>query len=272
MINIIAEIGINHNGDIEICKKLMMLAKVAGCDFAKLQKRTPNLCVPESQKSLPKETPWGKMTYLQYKERIEFNESQIAELFDFAEKIGIKLFASVWDIPSVDIISKFTKVGKIPSALVTNKELCVYARSKFETLMVSTGMCTEDEVFSLIDIKPDVVFHTNSEYPSKPETLNLNYITYLKKTFQQAKIGYSGHEESIYPTIAAVALGAEVVERHITLDTNMWGSDHKASLTSGDLLRLVKGSIEAAKATKFPSGPRILFEGELSKRKSLRGV
>lgn len=272
MVTIIAEIGINHNGDIELCKNLMMLAKVAGCKFAKLQKRTPSLCVPDKQKNILKDTPWGKMTYLEYKERIEFNDAQIAELFDFAKQIDIGLFASVWDLPSVDLMCKYSKIGKIPSALVTNKKLCAYARSKFETLMISTGMCTEDEVLSLKEFNPNIVFHTNSQYPSELDSLNLKYMHHLKRNFPKAKVGYSGHEQSIFPTIGAVAMGAEIIERHITLDKNMWGSDHNASLTPDELFLLVKACIEVDKAIQFPAGPRKLFDGELVKRKSLRGV
>lgn len=272
MVAIIAEIGINHNGDIDLCKKLIMLAKIAGCQYAKLQKRTPSICVPDAQKELVKDTPWGKMTYLQYKERIEFTESQIEELFIFAKEVGIKLFASVWDVPSIDIMCKYTKIGKIPSALVTNEKLCNYAREKFETLMISTGMCTEEEVLSLVKFKPNIVFHTNSQYPSSPNSLNLNYIKHLCEIFPEAEIGYSGHEETIYPTIAAVAMGAKIVERHITLDRNMWGSDHKASLIPEELFQLVKACSEIDQATQYPPGPRKLFDGELEKRKSLRGV
>ena len=146
MVKIIAEIGINHNGSIEICKKMMLLARYSGVDYVKIQKRTPELCVPEDQKNKEKDTPWGKMTYLEYKERIEFNEEQIKELYEYAHEIGVEFFASVWDIPSVDLMCKYTKIGKIPSALVTDLELCKYAREKFELFMISTGMSTEEEI------------------------------------------------------------------------------------------------------------------------------
>jgi N-acetylneuraminate synthase len=124
MVKIIAEIGINHNGSVESCKRMMYLAKLSGVDYVKIQKRTPELCVPEEQKNKEKDTPWGKMTYLEYKERIEFNEEQIAELFAYAQEIDVTFFASVWDIPSVDIMSKYTTIGKIPSALINDLELC----------------------------------------------------------------------------------------------------------------------------------------------------
>ena len=173
---------------------------------------------------------------------------------------------------SVDLMCRYTKIGKIPSALVTDKELCVYARKKFKTLMISTGMCTEDEVLACVRYKPDVVFHTNSQYPSDVECLNLKYILHLQEIFPEATIGYSGHESTIYPTLAAVALGAKMIERHITIDRKMWGSDHESSLMPHDLFRLVNGCREIEWAIRYKSGPRILFEGELEKRKSLRGV
>ena len=167
MVKIIAEIGINHNGSLETCKKMMLLAKYAGCDYVKIQKRTPSLCVPEDQKNKIKETPWGTMTYLEYKERIEFNENQIKELFDYASEINIEFFASVWDIPSVDLMAKYTKIGKIPSALITDLELCKYAREKFDTFMISTGMSTEEEIETVISISnPDIIMNTNSFYPA----------------------------------------------------------------------------------------------------------
>ena len=182
MVKIIAEIGINHNGDIERCKKMMRLAKDAGVDYVKIQKRTPELCVPEEQKSKMKDTPWGRMTYLEYKYKIEFNEEQISELFDYAKSIGVEFFASVWDIPSDDLMCKYTNVGKIPSALITDLELCRYARSKFDLFIISTGMSTEEEIDACVEVcDPDVIMHTNSCYPAIYEELNLNYISWCKR-------------------------------------------------------------------------------------------
>jgi N-acetylneuraminate synthase len=164
MVKIIAEIGINHNGSVEICKKMMLLAKFAGVDYVKIQKRTPDLCVPEDQKMKLKDTPWGQMTYLEYKERIEFNESQIEELFKYAKEIDVNFFASVWDIPSVDLMCKYTDIGKIPSALITDLELCSYARKKFKLFMISTGMSTEEEIEECIKVcDPDIIMHTNND-------------------------------------------------------------------------------------------------------------
>ena len=146
MVHIIAEIGINHNGDIETAKQLILLAKVAGCDYVKIQKRNPDKCVPERQKNKMRDTPWGKMKYIDYKKKIEFSVEEINELYEYSKTNGIEFFSSVWDFDSVDVMSSITQIGKIPSALLTNLELCRYAREKFTFLIVSTGMSSEEEI------------------------------------------------------------------------------------------------------------------------------
>lgn len=270
-IKIIAEIGINHNGDMELAKQLILLAKVSGCDYAKIQKREPDVCVPEHQKTVMRDTPWGRMTYLEYKKRVEFTEEQIVELLEYSNNLGINFFASVWDCPSVDLMAKYTKIGKIPSALITDLKLCSYAREKFETLIVSTGMSSENEIKACIAVcNPNVVMHTNSTYPCPVEDLNLNYIRYLKSEYQDRQIGYSGHEYGLVTTFGAVAIGAEWVERHITIDRNMWGSDQKSSIEPSGLIKLVKGIRDLEKAMAYKPGPRIEFPKEASKKKSLR--
>lgn len=272
-IKVIAEIGINHNGSIDLCKQLMLFAKVAGCDYAKIQKREPDICVPENQKSKMRDTPWGKMTYLEYKKRIEFSEEQLKELYEYANQIGIEFFASVWDLPSVDVMAKFTKIGKIGSASITDLELCKYAREKFDYLIVSTGMSTEEEIEKCIEVcNPDVIMHTNSTYPCPVEELNLNYIHHLKNKWSEKEIGYSGHEYGLVTTFAAVAMGATWIERHITLDRSMWGSDHSSSIEPSGVIKLVKGIRDIEKATQTPIGERVLLQGELAKRDSLRKV
>jgi N-acetylneuraminate synthase len=271
MVKIIGEIGINHNGSINLCKKLILICKKNGCDYVKIQKRNPNICVPEHQKNIIRETPWGKMTYLDYKIKLEFNEEQIIDLVDFSQENNINFFASVWDKDSVDLMSKYTKIGKIPSALINNLELCSYARDKFETLIISTGMSNEQEIEDCINSSnPDVIMHTNSTYPCPVEELNLNYIHWLKNKYANKEIGYSGHESGLITTFAAVAMGANWIERHITLDKNMWGSDQKSSIEPDELEKLVKGIREIEQATKYPIDKRIEFEGELIKKKTLR--
>jgi N-acetylneuraminate synthase len=274
MVKIIAEIGINHNGDIERCKKMMRLAKDAGVDYVKIQKRTPELCVPEEQKSKMKDTPWGRMTYLEYKYKIEFNEEQISELFDYAKSIGVEFFASVWDIPSVDLMCKYKNVGKIPSALITDLELCRYARSKFDLFIISTGMSTEEEIDTCVEVcDPDVIMHTNSCYPAIYEELNLNYISWLRAKYPEKSMGYSGHEFGLVTSFSSIPLMGKngFIERHITDDRNSWGSDQSSSVEIvPGLFKLVRGIRDIEKAIYYPPGPRILFDNELKKKETLR--
>ena len=269
--NVIAEIGINHNGSVEVCKQLIDIASVAGCQFVKIQKRTPDICVPESQKYKIRSTPWGDMTYIDYKKIIEFNETQIENLNTYADSKNISFFASVWDKPSVDIMAKYTNIAKIASASITDLDLCKYAREKFQTLIISTGMSTEEEIDMCISrCNPNVIMHTNSTYPSPIEELNLNYINWLKNKWKEKEIGYSGHEYGLVTTFAAVALGATWIERHITLNHNMWGSDHLSSLEPSGLFKLTKGIRDIENSTKYKPYPRTLSETELEKQQSLR--
>jgi N-acetylneuraminate synthase len=269
--NIIAEIGINHNGSIEICKQLIDIAAVSGCNFVKIQKRTPEICVPEEQKSKIRKTPWGEMTYLDYKKKIEFNENEIVTLKKYSDEKNITFFASVWDKPSVDLMAKYSNITKIPSALITDLDLCRYARSKFNKLIISTGMSTEEEIEKCIDeCSPDIIMHTNSTYPCPVEELNLNYIIWLKNKWHEKEIGYSGHEYGLVTTFAAVALGATWIERHITLNHSMWGSDHLSSLEPAGFFKLVKGVRDIEQSMKYKIDARKLFDGEKGKKESLR--
>jgi N-acetylneuraminate synthase len=272
MVKIISEIGINHNGSMDICKKMILLSKVAGADYVKIQKRNPDVCIPEDQKNKMRKTPWGTMTYLEYKKHIEFNEEQIKELVDFSNELNITFFASVWDLDSVKIMSKYTKIAKIGSASINDLELCKATRQAFDFVIISTGMSTEEEIEAAVEAsKPDVIMHTNSTYPCPPEDLNLNYIKYLQEKWgNQAEIGYSGHEYGLVTTYAAVAIGSSWIERHITLDRNMWGSDHSSSIEPDGLIKLVKGIRSIEKATQYEPGPRKQFKGENAKKESLR--
>ena len=274
MVKIISEIGINHNGSIKICKELIKISKELGCDYVKIQKRNPDKCVPDEQKNILRKTPWGEIKYIDYKWKLEFSEDQIKDLVDYSKSIGIDFFASIWDIDSIILMSKYTNIGKIPSALITDLELCKKAREFFEILIISTGMSSEEEIEKCIEIcKPDVIMHTNSTYPCPVEELNLNYIYHLKNKWgKYAEIGYSGHEYGLVTTFAAVAIGAKWIERHITLDRNMWGSDQLSSIEPIGLSKLVKGIRDIEKAFQYEVGPRIEFEGELIKKKSLRGT
>jgi len=271
MVKIIAEIGINHNGSLEECKKMMMLSKVSGCDYAKIQKRNPDMCVPEHQKSVMRQTPWGEMTYLEYKYKLEFTEEQIKELIEYSKEIGIEFFASVWDLDSVAIMAKYTRIVKIGSPVINDLELLKATREAFDFVIMSTGMSTEEEIERAVEVgKPDVIMHTNSTYPCPPEDLNLRYIEHLRSKYGKAEIGYSGHEYGLVTTYAAVAMGATWVERHITMNQESWGSDQKASIEPSGLFKLVKGIRAIEQATKYPPGPRKQFEGENYKKQSLR--
>ena len=268
-VKIIGEIGINHNGDLKLCKKLIDSAVLAGCDYVKFQKRNPDVCVPEEQKSKPKSTPWGDMTYLEYKYKVEFGKEEYDEIDRYCREKGIGWFASVWDKDSVDFMANYGSITKIPSALITNKELVQYAREKFDYLIISTGMSTEDEVEEAVMISnPDVIMHTNSTYPSPIEELNLEYIHWLKK--YGVEVGYSGHEYGLVTTFATIPMGVTWIERHITLDRTLWGSDQIASVEPAGLMKLVKGVRDIEKSLGG-YGPRVLLNSELSKRESLRG-
>ncbi len=272
MVKIISEIGINHNGSMDLCKQLIMLSKVAGVDYVKIQKRNPDVCVPEAQKSKRRNTPWGEMSYLEYKHRMEFTETQIQELCDYSKNLGVEFFASVWDTDSARFMAKYTRTAKLGSASITDHELCRLTRELFDVVIISTGMSTEEEIEKAVEAaKPDVIMHTNSTYPCPVEDLNLRYIEHLKKKYgDTAEIGYSGHEFGLVSTFAAVAMGSTWVERHVTLDRNMWGSDQSSSIEPSGLIKLVKGIRDIEKATQYEPGPRKQFPGENSKRESLR--
>ena len=266
---IIAEGGINHNGDMSVARGLIDAAVVAGCDYIKWQKRNPDLCVPEHQKDKRKSTPWGEMSYLDYKKKIEFGRKEYDEIFDYCEG-RVNCFASVWDKDSVDFMAPYTEIAKIPSALITDIELCSYARENFHTLIISTGMSTEEEIVKCVEAcRPDVIMHTNSTYPSPVNELNLNYIHHLKSRWSSAEIGYSGHEYGLVTTFAAVAMGVRWVERHLTLDRTMWGSDHLASVEPQGFIKLVKG-IRDIESSLGVGGPRKVTGGEKLKQESLR--
>jgi len=267
---IIAEIGINHNGSVDIAKKLIDAAALSGCDYVKFQKRTPDICVPESQKQKIRSTPWGEMPYIDYKKKIEFEHEEYDTLMRYSKEKGVGCFSSVWDKPSVDFMTQYTNIGKVGSASITDLDLCRYAREKFDFLIISTGMSVEEEVEKCMEAcMPDVVMHTNSSYPSSVKELNLNYILWLKEKYPNCHIGYSGHEYGLVTTFAAVAMGANWIERHVTLDRTMWGSDQLASIEPHGLMKLVKG-IRDIEHARGDGGPRVLLKSEKLKRESLR--
>jgi N-acetylneuraminate synthase len=240
---VIAEIGINHNGDIDIAKRLIDAAVFAGCDAVKFQKRTPEICVPPEQRDVVRETPWGLVTYLEYRRRIEFGRDEYAEIDRHCKERDITWFASCWDEPSVDFIEQFDPACyKIASASLTDDTLLRYTDAKGRPVILSTGMSTMDEIrhaVSLLDRDRLLIAHSTSSYPCKPEELNLRMIQTLREEFS-SPIGYSGHEVGLQTTYGAVVLGACFVERHITLDRAMWGSDQAASVEPWGFMRLVR--------------------------------
>jgi len=269
---IIGEIGINHNGDIDIAKKLMEVAKSAGADAVKFQKRTPELCVPEHQRNQMRDTPWGYITYLDYRYKVEFDEEAYTEIDRYAKEIGIDWFASSWDIPSLEFIERFNPPAhKIPSALLTDLELLRAYRATGKPLIVSTGMSTLEEIKAALELIGEenlILCHTTSSYPCPPEELNLRMIQTLRNMTSICPIGYSGHEVGLVPSAVAVAMGACLVERHITLDRAMWGSDQSASVEPQGLASLVK-YIRVTERS-LGDGVKRVYDSELSSLSKLR--
>ncbi len=269
-IKTIAEIGINHNGNLSLCKKIIDQAVIAGFDYVKFQKRNPEKAVPESQKNLLRETPWGTMKYIDYKHKIEFSKLEYDEIDKYCKSKNIEWFASVWDLDSIEFMKGYGKITKIPSALITDDDLLKTARKEFETLIISTGMSTEEQVEHAVRIgNPDVIMHTNSTYPTPVEEINLGYLKWLKDKYENKEIGYSGHEYGLITTIASIGLGAEWIERHVTVDRTLWGSDQMASVEPIGMIKLIKGIKELNKALEG-YGPRELMKSEMTKLNSLR--
>jgi N-acetylneuraminate synthase len=268
---IVGEIGINHNGDLEVARSLMLAAKKAGIDAVKFQKRTPEICVPPEQQSQMRDTPWGYITYLDYRYKVEFDEAAYTEIDRYAKELGLDWFASSWDIPSLEFMEKFNPPAhKIPSALLTDKELLRAHRATGKPIIVSTGMSTMEQIKEAVEILGEdnlVLCHTTSSYPCPPEELNLRMIQTLRENFN-CPIGYSGHEVGLVPTVVASALGASLVERHVTLDRAMWGSDQAASVEPHGIRTLVKYIRVTEKA--LGDGEKHVYDSEQSSLQKLR--
>ncbi len=271
---IIAEIGINHNGSVELAKKLIDGAVFAGCDAVKFQKRTPELCVPKDQWNIERDTPWGRLTYIEYRHKIEFGFEEYLEIDDYCRKKGIDWFASPWDIEALNFMEKFKPVlHKVASACLTDNQLLNKLKSLGRPVILSTGMSTLDEIetaVKLLDEENLLIAQATSNYPCSPEELNLNVIKTYKEKFPQIAIGYSGHETGLAPTLAAVALGATFVERHITLDRAMWGTDQAASIEVNGMLKLVQDIRDIEKS--LGDGIKKVYESEYPSVEKLRKV
>ena len=269
---IIAEIGINHNGDINIAKNLIKNAKETGFDAVKFQKRNPDVCVPEHQKNIMRDTPWGQMSYLDYKKKIEFNTEDCLKLKEYAQKKGLIFFASCWDVNSVAEMSKIElELFKIASASITDIQLLKTIAKTNKPIIISTGMSNQQEIDRAInhfDKSKIAILHTVSSYPCDNNEIDLNVMIKFKTKYNTV-VGYSGHEKGLQISTAAVALGAKVLERHITLDRTMWGTDQAASIEPKGLRELVRDVriIENC----LGNGEKKLLESEITIRKKLRG-
>lgn len=269
---VIAEIGINHNGDLGIAKQMIDAAVHARVDAVKFQKRTPEIATPPDQRTQMRETPWGYISYLEYRHKVEFNQEQYCEIERYCKKQNMAWLVSVWDQPSVDFMETFdTPAYKIPSASLTDYNLIRKARATGKPLILSTGMSTMEQIRKAVEIAGDenlVLMHCTSTYPCEPEELNLKMVETLRREFPDVPIGYSGHEVGLVPSAVAVALGACMVERHLTLDRAMWGSDQAASVEPGGFERLVK-YIRVSEAA-LGDGVKRVYDSEKPSMKRLR--
>jgi N-acetylneuraminate synthase len=270
----IAEIGINHNGDINIAKRLIDASFAIGWNCVKFQKRTPEIAVPESQKNVMRSTPWGEMTYLEYKKKIEFEKDEYNYIDSYCKEKPIRWTASPWDEESLEFLMQYDiPFIKLASATNGRFELIKKACKTGKPILMSTGMCTQEELDLAVKVLEDysngnfALMHTNSTYPCPVEDLNLSYIKTLKDRYH-CVVGYSGHEKNLEPTVAAVVMGASIVERHVTLSHDMWGTDQKASLEINAMDMLFKRCADIGKM--LGNGIKTLGEEELAVRKKLR--
>ena len=270
---VIGEIGLNHNGDVELAKKLIDVSALAGAQAVKFQKRTPEISTPENMKNTIRQTPWGEMTYLEYRYKVEFDKAQYEEIGLYATSKGLDWFASPWDVPSVGFLEDLNVVAhKVASASVTDVDLLKALAATGKPIILSTGMSTLEQIDAAVEILGTenlVILHATSTYPLPPEEANLRTISTLEERYG-VPVGYSGHENGLQISIAAVALGAVAVERHITLDRAMWGSDHSASLEPHGFSTLVRDIriLEVA----LGDGVKRVFPGEFAPLSRLRRI
>lgn len=271
---VIAEIGINHNGDVDIAKQMIDAAVHAGVDAVKFQKRTPEVCTPPEQQKQMRETPWGYITYLDYRYKIEFGKEEYAEIDRYCKEKGIDWMVSVWDEPSVDFMEQFdTPAYKLPSASLTDLDLIRKVQTTGKPLILSSGMSTMNQIRRAVEVANGEslgLMHCTSAYPCEPDELNLRMVETLRREFPNLPVGYSGHEVGLVPSTIAVALGACMVERHLTLDRAMWGSDQAASVEPGGFEKLVKYIRVTEQA--LGDGVKKVYDSEKSIMKKLRRV
>lgn len=271
----IAEIGINHNGDINIAKQIIDSAVSAGANAVKFQKRTPELCVPDDQKNVMRETPWGMMTYLDYKIKIEFGKTEYDEIDKYCKENNIEWFASAWDIQSQHFLRQYNlKYNKVASAMLTYKDLLVEIAAERRHTFISTGMSTMDEIKSAVEIFrrfscPFTIFHCTSTYPASLDEINLKAIPEIQKEFPDSiGIGFSNHSPGILACSLATSLGANFIENHCTIKRNMWGTDQSNSLEPTGLHKMIRDCNNVQRM--LGNGIKKVYDSEMPIRKKLR--
>lgn len=271
---LIGEVGINHNGDMQIAKKLIDAGFATSWDCVKFQKRNPKVAVPDHQKEIMRDTPWGRMTYLEYKYKVEFGKEEFDYVDKYCKEKPIDWTASVWDLDSLEFLLQYNvPFIKIPSAHITNDELLIACAKSGVTILASTGMSTLEEVDHAVNLLEKhalsyAIMHTNSSYPAKYEDLNLSLIPFFIERYK-CIVGYSGHEYGLTPTVIAVTLGAKIIERHITIDRNLWGTDQSSSVEIEGMDSLYKRIHEISTVVGKPN--KIVTGSELPIREKLRG-
>lgn len=267
---VVGEIGINHNGSLDLAKKLILDAKHCGCDAVKFQKRTIELVYSKEELEKPRESVFGE-TNGDLKRGLEFSLEQYREIDRYCKELGIIWFASCWDLKSVDDMEELDVCAhKIPSALLVNKELLKKVKSTGKPVLLSCGMSSEKEIEEAIEIlglDNLILYHCTSTYPTDINEINLNYIPKLREKYP-CPIGYSGHEKGIMPSVGAVIMGANSIERHITLDRTLWGSDQSASLEPYGLSKMIR-DIRNVKAM-MGDGVKHVYNSEIPIMKKLR--
>ena len=269
---VVAEIGINHNGDINLAKKLIDIATFSGCDAIKFQKRTVDVVYSQDELAMPRPNTFGE-TNGDLKRGLELNYEAYKQIDEYCKIRGIIWFASCWDEGSVDFIDQFDPpCYKVSSASLTDDNLLKHTKSKGKPILLATGMSSQEEVDHAIEILDEdniILYHCTSTYPTNQEEINLSVIPEWREKYN-CPIGYSGHERGLTPSVLAVAMGAASIERHITMDRTLWGSDHAASLEPEGLYRLLRDVRQVP--IIMGNGLKIIYEREIPIQKKLRRV
>jgi N-acetylneuraminate synthase len=271
--SLIGEVGINHNGSLQIALDIIKMAKSCGIDYVKFQKRSPQVCVPISKRNQIRNTPWGEMTYLEYKKKIEFEKEEYDAIDKYCRELDIPWTASCWDLESLKFLDNYEiPFHKVASAMITNSKFLAEVAQRQKTTFLSTGMCELSDIDNAVEIFkskncPVILLHSVSTYPANESELNLLAIPMLRNRYN-LEVGYSGHESSVSPSFAAAVLGAVAIERHITLDRTMWGTDQSASLEESGIRQLIS-LLEKSRAI-LGNGEKRFLESERKAADNLR--